>query len=330
MRRREFITLLGGAAAAWPLAARAQQGAGRMRRVGIVMPYPKGDAEYEVRAGALRQELGKLGWTEGSNIQFDERWTTDDMSRVWAEAASLMASNPDVVVATGARVVPVLKQLSRSIPIVIPGMSDPVGVGWVQSLARPGGNVTGFTNLELSVFGKMLETLKQIAPAADRVAFIYHPDNSSAVFFKRAFEAAAGPLAIAPLIVPIHGLADIDRSMASLAEQQNAAVLFPPDLTTQALRVEVVALAARHRLPAIYTDAMFVKIGGLASYAPDRLDIYRRAAGYVDRILHGERASDLPFQQPTKFEFVINLKTAKALGLTIPETLLVAADEVIE
>jgi ABC-type uncharacterized transport system substrate-binding protein len=330
VKRREFITLVGGAAAAWPLAARAQQGAGRMRRVGIVMPYPKGDAEYEVRAGALRQELAKLGWTEGSNIQFDERWTTDDMSRVWADAASLMASNPDVVVATGARVVPVLMQLSRSIPIVIPGVSDPVGVGWVQSLARPGGNVTGFTNLELSIFGKMLETLKQIAPAADRVAFIYHPDNSSAVFFKRAFEAAAGPLAIAPLIVPIHGLADIDRSMASLAEQPDVAVLFPPDLTTQALREEVVTLAARHRLPAIYADAMFVKIGGLASYAPDRLEMYRRAAGYVDRILRGEKASDLPFQQPTKFEFVINLKTAKALGLTIPETLLVAADEVIE
>jgi putative tryptophan/tyrosine transport system substrate-binding protein len=185
MRRREFIALIGGAAAAWPLAARAQS-AGRMRRVGIVMPYPKGDVEYESRAHALRQEIAKLGWTEGANVQFDERWTTDDMSRVWADAASLMASNPDVVVATGARVVPVLMQLSRSIPIVVPGVSDPVGVGWVQSLARPGGNITGFTALELSMFGKMLETLKQIAPAARRVAFIYNPDNTSAVFFRRA------------------------------------------------------------------------------------------------------------------------------------------------
>jgi len=329
IKRREFIILVGSAAGVWPLAARAQQGA-RVRRVGIVMPYPKGDAEYEVRAGALREELAKLGWTEGSNIQFDERWTTDDMSRVWADAASLMASNPDVVVATGGRVVPVLMQLSRSVPIVVPGVSDPVGVGWVQSLARPGGNVTGFTNLELSVFGKILETLKQIAPATRRVAFIYNPDNPSAVFFRRAFEAAAPPLAIEPLVFTIHRLADIDRSMAGLAEQQNAAVVFPPDLTTQALREEVVALAERHRLPAIYTDAMFVKIGGLASYAPDRLDIYRRAAGYVDRILRGEKAGDLPFQQPTRFEFVVNLKTAKALGLTIPETLLVAADEVVE
>jgi len=252
------------------------------------------------------------------------------MSRVWADAASLMASNPDVVVATGGRVVPVLMQLSRSVPIVVPGVSDPVGVGWVQSLARPGGNVTGFTNLELSVFGKILETLKQIAPATRRVAFIYNPDNPSAVFFRRAFEAAAPPLAIEPLVFTIHRLADIDRSMAGLAEQQNAAVVFPPDLTTQALREEVVALAERHRLPAIYTDAMFVKIGGLASYAPDRLDIYRRAAGYVDRILRGEKASDLPFQQPTKFELVINLKTAKALGLDVPSTILATADEVIE
>jgi putative ABC transport system substrate-binding protein len=327
MRRREFMTLIGGAAAAWPLAARAQT---RMRRVGIVMPYPKGDAEYEVRVRALRQELAKLGWTEGSNVQFDERWTTDNMDRVRAETASLMASNPDVVVATGGRVVPLLMQLSRSIPIVIPGVSDPVGVGWVQSLARPGGNVTGFTFLELSMFGKILQTLKQIAPDTGRVAFIYNPDNPNAVFFRRAFEDAAPPLAIEPLVVLIHGLADIDRAMGSLAERQNAAVLFAPDITLQALRAEVVALVARHRLPAIYTDAAFVRVGGLASYSVDRNDLYRRAAGYVDRILRGEKPADLPFQQPTKYELIVNLKTAKALGLTIPETLLVAADEVIE
>ena len=330
IRRREFIATLGGATVVWPLAARAQQGAGRMRRVGIVMPYPKGDAEAESRARALRQELAKLGWSEGSNIQFDERWTTDDMNVVRAETVSLMASNPDVVVSTGGRVVPLLMQLSRSVPIVVPGISDPVGIGRVESLARPGGNVTGFTNLELSMFGKMLETLKQIAPATDRVGFLYNADNASAVFYRRAFEAAADPVVIAPLIVPIHGLADIDRAMASLAEQRNAAVLFPPDLTVQALRAEVVALAARRRLPAIYTDAVFVKIGGLASYGADRMDLYRRTAGYVDRILRGEKPGELPFQQPTKFEFVINLKTAKALGLAIPDKLLAFADEVIE
>src|SRR5262249_55596979 len=200
VRRRDFIQVIAGSIAAWPLAARAQQ-AGRMR-VGIVVPYPKGDTEYESRVRALRQELAKLGWTEGSNVQFDERWTTADISRVWAEGASLMASNPDVVVATGGRVGPVFMQLARAIPIVVPGVSDPAGVGWVQSLARPGGNVTGFTNLELSIFGKLLETLKQIAPAARRVAFIYNPDNPSAVFFRRAFEAAAPPLAIEPFVVP--------------------------------------------------------------------------------------------------------------------------------
>jgi putative tryptophan/tyrosine transport system substrate-binding protein len=327
MRRRDFICVIAGSATAWPLAAYAQT---RMRRVGIVMPYPKGDAEYEVRIRALLQELAKLGWTEGSNIQFDERWTTDNMDVVRAETASLIASDPDVIVATGGRVVPLLMQLSRSIPIVVPGVSDPVGAGWVQSLARPGGNVTGFTLMELSVFGKMLETLKQIAPATGRVAFFYNPDNPVAVFFRRAFEAAAPPLAIEPLVVPIHGLTDIDEAMASFGERQNAAVLFPPDITLQALRAEVVALAARHRLPAIYTDPMFVKIGGLASYGADRLDLYRHAASYVDRILRGEKPADLPFQQPTKFEFVLNLKTAKTLGLTIPDTLLVAADEVIE
>ncbi len=329
MRRREFIAFLGGAAAAWPVAAGAQQG-DRMRRVGIVAPYPKGDTEYEIRVRALRQELARLGWTEGGTVQFDERWTTDNMDLVRANAASLMASNPDVVVASGGRVIPILMQLSRSVPIVIPGASDPVGVGWVQSLARPGGNVTGFTMFELSILGKTLETLKQIAPATVRVAFIYNPDNPNTVFYRRAFEAAAGPLAVEPIIVPIHGVADIERAAASLAERPNAAVFFAPDITVQALREEVVALVARHRLPAIYADAVFVKVGGLASYGADRVDLFRRTAGYVDRILRGEKPGDLPFQQPTKYQLIINLKTAKALGIELAPTVLALADEVIE
>jgi putative tryptophan/tyrosine transport system substrate-binding protein len=328
MRRREFITLLGGAAAS-PLAARAQQG-DRMRRVGVVMPYPKGDTEYEIRVRALRQELARLGWTEGGNVQFDERWTTDNMDLVRATAASLMASNPDVVVASGGRVIPLLMQLSRTIPIVIPGVSDPVGVGYVQSLARPGGNVTGFTSFELSIFGKMLETLKRIAPATARVAFVFNPDNPITVFFRQAFEAAAGSLAIEPIIVPIHGLDDIDRAAAGLAQRGNAGAFVPPDLTLQALRAEVVALVARHRLPTIYSDPAFPKIGGLAFYGPDRVDLYRSAAGYVDRILRGEKPGDLPFQQPTKYQLILNLKTAKALGLKISNNLLSLADEVIE
>ena len=329
IRRREFITLLGGAAAAWPLAAQAQQGE-RVRRVGIVMPYPRGDSENEARVRAFKQELAKLGWTDGGNIRFDERWTTDDMSRVWAEAASLMASNPDVVVATGGRVVPVLMQLSRSIPIVLPGVSDPVGVGWVQSLAHPGGNVTGFTSLELSTLGKSLEILKQIAPAVVRVALIYNPDNPNSVHYRRISEAASAPLAIEAIDHPIHGLADIDRAVTNLADRGNSGIFFLPDLTTSALRDDVVGLVARRRVPAIYSEPFFVKLGGLAFYGADRLEGFRRSAGYVDRILRGEKPGDLPFQQPTKYELILNRTAAKALGLELSPALLALADEVIE
>jgi putative ABC transport system substrate-binding protein len=242
----------------------------------------------------------------------------------------LLASNPDVVVAIGGRVIPVLLQISRSIPIVVPGAADPIGIGWVKSLARPGGNVTGFTFMELSIFGKMLETLKRIAPATVRVAFIYNPDNPSTVAFNRAFVAAADSLAVEPISVPIHGLADIERAVAGLAERQPAGVFLAPDITTQALREQVIALILRHRLPAIYPDPVFVKSGGLASYSADRLDLYRRAAGYVDRILRGEKAGELPFQQPTKYQLVLNLRAAKMLGLELSPTLLALADEVIE
>jgi putative ABC transport system substrate-binding protein len=329
VRRREFITLVGGAAAAWPLAARSQQ-ADRVRRVGIVTPYPKGDTENEARVLAFKQELGKLGWTAGGNVQFDERWTTDNMDSVRAHAASLMASNPDVVVAIGGRVVPVLMQLSRSIPIVLPGGSDPVGVGWAKSLAHPGGNVTGFTGFELSLLGKSLELLKQTSPAIVRVALIYNPDNPNSVFYRRSLEAASAPLAIEPIAILIHGLADIDRAVASMAGDRRSGIFFLPDITTNALRHEVVDLVARRHVPAMYSEAFFVKIGGLASYGPDRLDLYRRSAGYVDRILRGEKAGDLPFQQPTKYELMINLKAAKGLGLELSPALLALADEVIE
>jgi len=328
VKRREFITLLGGVAA-WPLAARAQQGE-RVRRIGILMPYPKGDPEMGIRVRAFREELGKLGWTDGANVQFDERWTADHMDRVWAEAASLIASNPDAILATGGRVIPVLVQLSRSIPIVIPGASDPLGVGWATSLARPGRNITGFTSFEVSIYGKTLALLKQIAPAITHVAFIYNPDNPNTVIYKRTVEDAAGPLAVESIAVPIHGFAEIDRAVAALADRQNSGVLFPGDLTTIALRDEIVALIARQRLPAIYSDPAFMRAGGLAFYGPDRIDLYRRSAGYVDRILRGEKAGDLPFQQPTKYQFIINIKAAKALGLDVPATLLARADEVIE
>jgi putative ABC transport system substrate-binding protein len=327
MRRREFIIALGGAA--WPLAVFAQH-SDRVRRVGIVMPYAKGDAEIEARVLAFKQELGKLGWTEGLNLQFDEHWTTDNMDLVRAQAASLMASDPDVVVASAGRVIRVLMQLSRSIPIVIPGASDPVGVGYVKSLAHPGGNVTGFALFELTMLAKSLEILKQIAPTIVRVAIIYNPDNTNTAFYRRSFQAAADPLGIEPVDSPIHELADIDRAVTSLADGANSGIFFIPDITTLGLRREVVDLVARHRLPAIYWDPSFVNIGGLAFYGADRTDIFRRSAGYVDRILRGEKAGDLPFQQPTKYELMINLKTAKALGLTVPPSLLTSADLVIE
>ena len=328
MRRREFITLLGGAVAL-PLEARAQQGE-RVRRVAIVMPYAKGDSEIEPRVRSFKQELARLGWKEGGNIAFVEHWTTDNMERVRAEAAALVASNPDIMIASGGRLVPVLMRLTRSIPIVLPGASDPVGVGWAQSLARPGGNVTGFTNFELSMLGKSVEILKQIAPATVRVALVYNPDNPNSLFYRRISELASAPLSIEPIDFPIHSLADIERIVASMADRGNSGIFFLPDITTNALRDNVVALVARHRLPAIYSESFFVKLGGLAFYGTDRIEQFRRAAGYVDRILRGEKAGDLPFQQPTKYNLMLNLRTEKALGLDIPAGVLALADEVVE
>jgi len=329
IRRRELLVTLGGAAAAWPLAARAQQPE-RMRRIGIVMPFAKGDSEGEARIRAFKQELAKLGWTDGSNIQFDERWPADNMDLVRSHAASLVASNPDIIVASGGRIVPVLMRLTRSIPMVLPGATDPVGVGWAQSLARPGGNVTGFTAFELAMLGKSLEILKQIAPAVVRVALIYNPDNPNSVHYRRISEAASTRLAIETLDHPIHGLADIDRAVASLADRGNSGIFFLPDITTNVLRDDVVALVARRRVPAIYSDSFFVKIGGLAFYGPDRTDLFRRSAGYVDRILRGEKPANMPFQQPTKYELMINLRPPRRSASSSRRAYLHIADKVIE
>ena len=328
IRRREFITLVGGAAAC-PLAARAQQ-PGRVRRVGILMPYAKGDSEHEARVRAFKQELAKLGWTDGGNVRFDEHWTTDNMDAVRSHAASVVASNPDVIVTFGGRVVPVFMRLTRSIPMVLPYASDPVGVGYAQSLAHPGGNVTGFTSFELSMLGKSLEILKQIAPAIVRVALIYNPDNPNTAYYRRISHAASAPLALEVIDLPIHTLADIDRAVTNLADRGNSGIFFLPDLTTNALRDDVVGLVGRRRVPAIYSEPFFVKLGGLAFYGPDRMEGFRSAAGYVDRILRGEKPGDLPFQQPTKYELMINRTAAKALGLELSPALLALADEVIE
>ena len=328
MRRREFITLLSGAAA-WPLAARAQQRE-RVRRVAIVMPYAKGDSEHEARVRAFKQELAKLGWTDGGNIRFDEHWTTDNMDIVRTHAADVVASNPDIIVTIGGRVVPVFMRLTRFIPVVLAYASDPVGVGYAQSLAHPGGNVTGFTSFELSMLGKSLEILKQIAPAIVRVALIYNPDNPNTAYYRRISHAASAPLALEVIDLPIHTLADIDRAVTNLADRGNSGIFFLPDLTTNALRDDVVGLVGRRRVPAIYSEPFFVKLGGLVFYGPDRMEGFRGAAGYVDRILRGEKPGDLPFQQPTKYELMINRTAAKALGLELSPTLLAIADEVIE
>jgi ABC-type uncharacterized transport system substrate-binding protein len=329
MRRREFITLLGGTVAAWPLAVRAQQGE-RMRRIGILMPYPPRDAVMQERVRAFREELRKRGWASGVNVQFDERWMGDNMDLLRSAASNLVELNSDVILATGGRVIPILMGLTRSIPIVVPGGSDPVARGYVESLAHPGGNVTGFAPMELSVIGKMLQMLKEIAPQVSRVSMIFNPDNPGAALSARAFESAAGPLGVEPTIAHVHGLTDIESAVAAAAAQPNSGIFVAADVTINALADQTVATVARYRLPAVYSERNFATSGGLLYYGTDRVELFRRAASYVDRILRGEKPGDLPYQQPTKYDLVINLKTAKALGLTIPPKLLFTADEVIE
>jgi len=330
MRRRQFITLLiSGAAATSPIAARAQQKE-RMRRIGILMPFSPTDTEVQARVRAFREELRKKGWARGVNVQFDERWTTDNMDLIRAAAANLAELTPDAILAVGGRVIPVLMQATSTVPIVVPGGADPVQRGWIKSLARPGGNVTGFALLELSVIGKMLQTLKELAPSAARVAMLYNPDNVGATFYAASFEAAAPPLGVQPILSPIHGLADIERAVVAVAGQPNGAIFAAPDVTTSALMEPIVALVTKHRLPAIYSERFAIAHGGLAFYGVDRFELYRGAASYVDRILRGEKPGDLPYQQPTKYELVINRNAASAVGLEIPPRLLFTADEVIE
>ena len=328
MIRREFITLLGGAAVAWPLEARAQQVA-RQRRVGILMAFAESDGEFQGRVGVFRQEIRRLGWPEQS-LRIDERWASDDMERVRAYASELINLKPDAILVGGRRALSVLQEQTRSIPVVFAGITDPIEQGVVTSLAHPGGNVTGFSTFELSVFGKMLETLKQMAPNCMRVALVFNPDNASGVLVSRTFETIAAPLAMQATLIAVQNPGQIERAIESFARERNGGLLFAPDVTVYIHRQLVIAQVARQRVPAIYADPVMVKAGGLMSYGPDRLDMFRRAASYIDRILRGEKPGDLPVQQPTKFELVINLKTAKSLRIDIPATVLARADEVIE
>jgi putative ABC transport system substrate-binding protein len=329
MRRREFLGVLGGAASAWPLAARAQQGE-RVRRVGILMPFPPTNSEVQSRVRAFREELRKLGWAASVNVQFDERWTIDNMDLIRSAAANLVELTPDVIVAVGGRVIPILMELTQSIPIVIPGGAEPVARGYVKSLARPGGNVTGFAIMEFSVIGKQLQILKEIAPHLTHVAMIYNPDNPAGASLARAFEDGARPLGVETVTAKIHGLADIEQAVASAATNANGGIFIPLDVSLVGLAEQTVRIIEQRRLPAVYPERLFAEHGGLVSYGSNRTEQYRGAASYVNRILRGEKPGDLPYQMPTKYDLVINSKAAKSLGLMIPPKLLFTADEVIE
>jgi len=329
MRRRQFITLLGGTAAVWPLATHAQQ-AQRMRQVGILMAANQDDAEYQMRIGVFKQELRKLGWSDRENVRIHERWSADNMNQIRGDAANLLGLNPDVIMVEGRRAVAVLQQLTSTFPVVFFGAGDPVATGLVTSFARPGGNFTGFTIWEYSMVGKMLETLKLVSPDMARAALVFNPDNPATVTMSRFFEAAAAPLGIATTLFPIHQRAEIELAVQLFAREPKGGLFFPPDSTVTMHREFITAVVARHRLPAIYGDRVLARSGGLMAYSSDRIDNYIRAASYADKILRGASPADLPIQNPNKYELLINLKTAKALGLEIPPSLLARADEVIE
>jgi putative ABC transport system substrate-binding protein len=327
VRRRQFITLLGGAAA-WPLAAHAQQGA-RVRRIGVLLPAAADDADYQARIGAFLQALALSGWTIGRNVRIDTRWATPNAAEIRRHAAELVALAPDVILAHGASTVGPLLQATRTVPVVFPVISDPVAAGYVESLARPGGNVTGFMIFEYSMGGKWLELLKQIAPGVTRAAVLRDPTQSGASQFT-AIQTVAPSLRVEVSPVNTRDAGEIERAVAAFARAPNGGLIVTAGPAVTPHRELIITLAARHKLPAVYYERFFAVAGGLISYGPDYVDQYRRAAGYVDRILNSEKPADLPVQAPTKYETVLNLKTAKALGLDVPPTVLARADEVIE
>jgi ABC-type uncharacterized transport system substrate-binding protein len=329
MRRREFITLLGGAAATWPLAAHAQQRE-RMRRIGVLLPAAADDAVFQARVGAFLDELQRSGWSIGRDLHVDTRSATADAIEIRRHAAELVAIAPDVILAHGASTVRPLMQATHSVPIVFPAVSDPVGAGFVDSLSRPGGNATGFMTYEYSLGGKWLQLLKEIAPRITRVAVIRDTLDAAGLGVYGAIQSVAAPLGVEMTPLNVRNTTEMERSIETLVRSATSGLVVPGSAFAIVQRDLIVALAARHKLPSVYWDRAPVVAGGLMSYGPDFIEQYRQAAGYVDRILKGERAADLPVQAPTKYELVINLKTAKALGLTVPSTLLARADEVIE
>ena len=329
MQRREFITLLGGAAAAWPLVVRAQQPE-RVRRIGVLMAVAADDPEGQARIAAFHQGLQQSGWTVGHNVRIDTRWGAGDADRMRRYAAELVSLAPDVILVSGGTAVGALLQATRTVPIVFTQTSDPVGAGYVASLARPGGNATGFTISEYGIAGKWLELLKEIAPRVTRAAVLRDATVPQGIGQFAAMQAVAPSMGVEVSPVDVRDAGEIERDVTAFARGENGGLITTGSSLTILHRELFITLAARHRLPAVYWNRFYVTGGGLISYGVDSIAPHRQAAGYVDRILKGEKPADLPVQAPTKYELVINLKTAKALGLAVPPTLLARADEVIE
>jgi putative ABC transport system substrate-binding protein len=329
MRRRDFIKVIGGTAASWPVTARAQQ-AERIRRVGVLFSVAESDPQLQSLMSITRQRLEELGWSEGRNIRTEVRWAAGDNDRLRVHAAELAQLKPDVIIGEGTPVVAVLQQATRTIPIVFLNANNPVGSGLVASIARPGGNITGFVSFEATMGAKWLQTLKEIAPGVARVALLYNPQTHPTRQYFQSIDSITQALAVKAVHLPFSNAAEIEGALDNFAREPEGGLLVLPDISTGLHRDLICALAARHRLPAIYPSRPFIAGGGLISYGADPKDMHRKLAEYVDRILRGATPADLPVQIPTRFELVINRKTANALGLAIPPTLLVRADELIE
>jgi putative ABC transport system substrate-binding protein len=329
IRRREVITLLGGAAVAWPLAPRAQQG-GRVRRIGVLLPLDENDPEAKLRYSAFTQGLADFGWTDGRNLRIDLRWASDDTNRIRALAQELVGLQPDIIATNGTPATAALQRETRTIPIVFANVGDPVASGIVARLNQPGGNITGFAGLEPSLGGKWLELLSEIAPGLKRAGIMFNPDLFPVPVYTPSFETAARSLKVVPIIAPVHSDVEIETAIMAFGREPGGGLVVMPDDFTREHRAPIILAAARSNVPAVYAQSYYARDGGLLSYGPDPVDNWRRAATYVDRILRGAKPAELPVQFPTKFEMVLNLKTAKALGLAVPPSIMLRATEVIQ